>query len=186
MSRNLQKKTCCYPKYLNVRSPARAYKVIRAVFFLACVLTCIISPDLTMGILFFLFLFANFKNIWSFQILYSALISVVKITVSLLFSVRPSLLLHSQTDFQSQIFELFGLRGGANLSAIEPVDVSNFYSIVNGVIMALAGFNYLALVYQKYDTNKCGWLLRLIARTPAETKNYYMKLWVAATPLPDA
>ena len=57
MSRNLQKKTCCYPKYLNVPSPARAYKVIRAVFFLACVLTCIISPDLTMGILFFLFLF---------------------------------------------------------------------------------------------------------------------------------
>ena len=147
MSRNLQKKTCCYPKYLNVRSPARAYKVIRAVFFLACVLTCIISPDLTMGILFFLFPFA---------------------------------------DFQSQIFELFGLRGGANLSAIEPVDVSNFYSIVNGVIMALAGFNYLALVYQKYDTNKCGWLLRLIARTSAETKNYYMKLWVAVTPLPDA
>lgn len=90
MARDLQKKNCSYPKYMNVRSPARAYKVIRSIFFLACVLTCIISPDLTMGILFFLFIFANFKNIWSFQILYSALISVIKITVSLLFSVFSS------------------------------------------------------------------------------------------------
>ena len=89
MSRNLKKKTCCYPKYLSVPSPAKAYRITRYLFFLACVLTCIISPDLTMGILFFLFLFANFKNIWSFQILYSAIISVAKIAVSLLFSVMP-------------------------------------------------------------------------------------------------
>ena len=87
MSRNLKTKTCCYPKYLSVPSPAKAYRITRYLFFLACVLTCIISPDLTMGILFFLFLFANFKNIWSFQILYSAIISVAKIAVSLLFSV---------------------------------------------------------------------------------------------------
>lgn len=34
------------------------------------------------------------------------------------------------------------------------MNVSNFYSVVNGVIMGLAGFNYLALVYQKYDSTK--------------------------------
>lgn len=42
-----------------------------------------------------------------------------------------------------------------NGEAIEPVDVSNFYSVVNGVIMALAGFNYLALVYQNFDSKEC-------------------------------
>ena len=84
MSRNLDKKKCCYPKYLTVPSPSKVYKVIRVIFLIACLLTCLISPDLTMGILLILFLFANFANIWSFQICYSALVSVIKIVVCLL------------------------------------------------------------------------------------------------------
>ena len=82
MSRNLDKKKCCYPKYLTVPSPSKVYKVIRVIFLIACLLTCLISPDLT--ILLILFLFANLANIWSFQICYSALVSVIKIVVCLL------------------------------------------------------------------------------------------------------
>lgn len=66
-----------------------------------------------------------------------------------------------------------------NGEAIEPVDVSNFYSVVNGVIMALAGFNYLALVYQNFDSKECVQERRLMRRTPRETKRHYMKVWVA-------
>lgn len=33
---------------------------------------------------------------------------------------------------------------------IQPVNVANFYSLVNGIIMALAGFNYLAICYEKH------------------------------------
>lgn len=87
MSRNLDKKKCCYPRYLHVPSPSRIYHGIRLLFLIACVLTCLISPDLTMGILLFLFIFSNFANIWNFQVWYSAIVSIVKIGVSLLFSV---------------------------------------------------------------------------------------------------
>ena len=66
-----------------------------------------------------------------------------------------------------------------NGEAIEPVDVRNFYSVVNGVIMALAGFNYLALVYQNFDSKECVQERRLMRRTPRETKRHYMKVWVA-------
>lgn len=66
-----------------------------------------------------------------------------------------------------------------NGNAIEPVDVSNFYSVVNGVIMALAGFNYLALVYQNFDSKGCVKARRVMRRTPRETKRHYMKVWVA-------
>ena len=66
-----------------------------------------------------------------------------------------------------------------NGEAIEPVDVSNFYSVVNGVIMALAGFNDLALVYQNFDSKECVQERRLMRRTPRETKRHYMKVWVA-------
>lgn len=91
MSRNLDKKKCCYPKYLTVHSPSKAYGVIRVIFFIICLLTCLISPDLTMGILLVLFLFAKLANIWSFQICYSALVSVVKIVVCILFDVSSLL-----------------------------------------------------------------------------------------------
>ena len=87
MSRNLDKKKCCYPRYLRVPSPSRTYHVSRLLFLIACVLTCLISPDLTMGILLFLFVFSNFANIWNFQVWYSSIISVIKIGVSLLFPV---------------------------------------------------------------------------------------------------
>ena len=66
-----------------------------------------------------------------------------------------------------------------NGEAIEPGDGSNFYSVVNGVIMALAGFNYLALVYQNFDSKECVQERRLMRRTPRETKRHYMKVWVA-------
>ena len=87
MSRNLTKKKCCYPRYLHVRSPAPFYRMARSFFLVACVLTCLISPDLTMGILLFLFIFSNLSNIWNFQVWYSAIISAIKIGVCLLFSV---------------------------------------------------------------------------------------------------
>ena len=58
------------------------------------------------------------------------------------------------------------------------MDVSNFYSVVNGVIMALAGFNYLALVYQNFDSKECVKGLEVMCRTPRETKRHYMKVWV--------
>ena len=152
MSRNLDKKKCCYPKYLTVPSPSKVYKVIRVIFLIACVLTCLISPDLTMGILLILFLFANFATIWSFQICYSALISVVKIVVCLLNDVYLLILFsNSQDTTTSDIFELFGLRGGRNPSIMEPVNVYNFYSIVNGIILILATFNYLAILYEKQE-----------------------------------
>ena len=47
------------------------------------------------------------------------------------------------------------------------------------VIMALAGFNYLALVYQNFDSKECVQERRLMRRTPRETKRHYMKVWVA-------
>lgn len=90
MSRNLTKKKCCYPRYLHVRSPAPFYRTARYIFLIACVLTCLISPDLTMGILLFLFVFSNLSNIWNFQVWYSAIISAIKIGVCLLFSVHYS------------------------------------------------------------------------------------------------
>ena len=88
MSRNLTKKKCCYPRYLHVRSPAPFYRTARYIFLVACVLTCLISPDLTMGILLFLFIFSNLSNIWNFQVWYSSIISAIKIGVCLIFSVR--------------------------------------------------------------------------------------------------
>lgn len=33
------------------------------------------------------------------------------------------------------------------------MNVYNFYSIVNAIIMALAGFNYLTLIFEKNDTH---------------------------------
>lgn len=34
---------------------------------------------------------------------------------------------------------------------MEPVNVYNFYSIVNGIILILATFNYLAILYEKQE-----------------------------------
>lgn len=59
-----------------------------------------------------------------------------------------------QEDTDNDIFELFGLRGGYSAEVIEPVNVYNFYSIVNGVIMALAGFNYLTLIFDKVEAQE--------------------------------
>lgn len=42
------------------------------------------------------------------------------------------------------------MKGGRVPSMIQPVNVANFYSLVNGIIMALAGFNYLAICYEKH------------------------------------
>lgn len=46
------------------------------------------------------------------------------------------------------------MRGGYSAEVIEPVNVYNFYSIVNGVIMALAGFNYLTLIFDKVEAQE--------------------------------
>lgn len=87
MSRDLDAKKVCYPAYLKVRSPAKAYRYTRVVVLIACVLTCIISPDLTLGILLIVFFFANYCNLWMIQVIYSAIISALKIVVSLCFTV---------------------------------------------------------------------------------------------------
>ena len=91
MSRDLDAKKVCYPAYLKVRSPAKAYRYTRVVVLIACVLTCIISPDLTLGILLAVFFFANYCNLWMVQVVYSAIISALKIVVSLYFTVAFSL-----------------------------------------------------------------------------------------------
>lgn len=93
MSRDLDAKKVCYPAYLKVRSPAKAYRYTRVVVLIVCVLTCIISPDLTLGILLAVFFFANYCNLWMVQVVYSAIVSALKIVVSLYFTVALSVCL---------------------------------------------------------------------------------------------
>lgn len=87
MTRDLDAKKVCYPAYLKVPSPEKVYRYLRVVVLIACVLTCIVSPDLTLGILLIVFIFANYCNLWMVQVVYSALISALKIFVGLYFSV---------------------------------------------------------------------------------------------------
>ena len=48
------------------------------------------------------------------------------------------------------LFNLFGLFGGiVEKDGVTVVKVVNIYSILNGIILVLAGFIYLTLQYQK-------------------------------------
>ena len=87
MSRDLSQNKVCYPAYLKRRSPATAYRIVRVIVLIACVLTCSVSPDLTLAILLFVFFFSKFSNLWMIQVIYSAVVSVLKICIGLIFSV---------------------------------------------------------------------------------------------------
>ena len=157
MSRNLNSEKCCYPRDVNIPSPVNFYKTIRILFLVACACLCIASPDLCQGILLFLLAFSNFSNMWNFQIWFSSIVSVVKIAINLTLpvSVYSSIIFFPshftfQTTTTHTLFNLFGLYGGiVEGDEIKAVNVVNIYSVLNGVIMILAGFNYLTLRYQQ-------------------------------------
>lgn len=63
---------------------------------------------------------------------------------------------------------------------LQPVDVSNFYSLVNGIIMALAGFNYLALCYEKHVIAKWVRCAVFTLSAPKKEEHSHQRFYVAS------
>ena len=58
------------------------------------------------------------------------------------------------------------------------MDVYNFYSLVNGIIMALAGFNYLALRYENHLNSQQEFQLLIMFRNPPSSEKRHQRLFV--------